>query len=110
MLKKIPPLIFGSRAANIFMIIGVVLLCLTLYFGINPAEGSVVDPLVRGTWAHKFLFFASLTAMMVMLFVGDGIIGIALMFLLQIGVYWGLGKIGVLLFSPVAKPKRKNRR
>ena len=30
--------IFGSAAANIFMIIGVALLGLTLYFGVNPAE------------------------------------------------------------------------
>jgi hypothetical protein len=56
MTKKILLFIFGSVAANIFMMIGVLLLGLALYFEVNPADGSAVDPLVRGSWIHLFLF------------------------------------------------------
>lgn len=108
MIRKIMLLIFGNAIANIFMIIGVVLFGLTLYFGINPAEGSVVDPLVRGTWIHAFLFIATIPALTVMLFAGDGIIGFTLMFFSQTCVFWILGRLSALLFSSIAQQKRKN--
>lgn len=100
--------IFGSAAANIFMIIGVALLGLTLYFGVNPAEYSVVDPLVRGTWIHIFLFVATMPALTVLLVAGDGIVGYALMFFIQACVFWTLGKLWALLFSSIAQLKKQN--
>jgi hypothetical protein len=108
MTKKILLFIFGGAAANIFMIIGVVLLGLTLYFGVNPAEFSVVNPLVRGTWIHIFLFVTTIPALMVMLVAGDGIVGFALMFFIQTCVFWTLGRVWALLFSSIAQQKRKN--
>jgi hypothetical protein len=100
--------IFGSAAANIFMIIGVALLGLTLYFGVNPAEYSVVDPLVRGTWIHIFLFVTTMPALTVLLVAGDGIVGYALMFSIQACVFWTLGKLWALLFSSIAQLKKQN--
>jgi hypothetical protein len=99
MTKKTLLSIFGSAAANIFMIIGLVLLGLTLHFGVNPADGSVVDPLVRGTWIHLFLFVTTMPALMVLLVAGDGIVGFSLMFLIQICMFWALGKVWALLWS-----------
>jgi hypothetical protein len=109
MIRKIVPLIFGSAITNICMIIGVVFFCLTLYFGINPAEGSVVNPLVRGTWIHIFLFIATLPALSLMLVAGDGIVGYALMVFSQVCVFWIFGRLLSLLFSAVAQQKRKSK-
>jgi hypothetical protein len=108
MAKKTLLFIFGSAAANIFMIIGVVLLGLTLYFGVNPADGSVVNALVRGTWIHIFLFVTTIPALVVMLVAGDGIVAFSLMFLIQTCVFWTLGRVWVLLFSFIAQQKGKN--
>jgi hypothetical protein len=108
MIRKIMLLIFGNAITNIFMIIGVVLFCLTLYFGINPAESSVVSPLVRGTWIHAFLFITTIPALAVILVVGDGIVGFALMFFSQTCVFWILGRLSSLLFSFIAQQKRKS--
>ena len=90
------------------MIIGVALLGLTLYFGVNPAEYSVVDPLVRGTWIHMFLFVTTMPALMVLLVAGDGIVGYALMFFIQACVFWTLGKIWALLVSSITRPRKQN--
>ncbi len=109
MIRKIMLLIFGNAITNIFMIIGLVLFCLTLYFGINPAESSVVDPLVRGTWIHIFLFIATIPALAVMLAAGDGIVGFALMVFSQACVFWILGRLSSLLFSSIAQQKRKSK-
>jgi hypothetical protein len=103
MTKNILMFIFGSAAVNIFMIIGVVLLGLTLYFGVNPADGSAVDTLVRGTWIPIFLFVTTMPALMGLLVAGDGIVGFALMFFVQICVFWSLGKIWTLLLSSITQ-------
>ena len=87
------------------MIMGVVLLGLTLYFGVNPADGSAVNPLVRGTWIHIFLFVATMPALMVLLIAGDGVVGYALMFFIQTCVFWTLGKIWALLLSTITQPR-----
>jgi hypothetical protein len=106
MTKKILLFIFGSPTACIFMIIGVVLLGLALNFGVNPADGSAVDPLVRGTWIHIFLFVTTMPALMVLLVAGDGIVGFALMFFIQICVFWVLGKIWALLLSSITQREK----
>ena len=90
------------------MIIGVLLLCLTLYFGVNPADASVVNPLVRGTWIHLILFVTTIPALTVLLVAGDGIVGFALMFFIQTCVFWTLGRVWALLFSAIAQQKKKN--
>lgn len=99
MMKKIGLFIFGSTAANIFMAVGVVLLGAAHYFGVNPADGSAVDPAIRGTWIHMALFIASAPGLLILLFAGDGIGGIALMILSQVIVYWTLGKAWHQMFS-----------
>ena len=51
--------------------IGLVFMLFTLYFDINPVEGSVVPDYIRGTVFHIFLFFTSMPAWIVGLFVSD---------------------------------------
>ena len=86
-------------AVDIFMFIGVVLLCLTLYFGVNPVEATVVDPLIRGTWFHMLLFITTMPALLVLFIAGDMIAGFVLMFFAQICVFWAFGRISLFLFS-----------
>ena len=81
------------------MLIGVVLLGLALYFGVNPVEASVVHPLVRGTWFHMVLLVTTMPALVVLMFAGDSIVGLALMFLVQLCVFWTLGRMLAFLFS-----------
>ena len=91
-MKRLLRLAFGNAVSNTLMFVGAVLLALALYFGVNPADGSVVDASVRGSWIPIFLFFASLPAMALMFLTGGGPISICLMYLAQLGVYWGLGR------------------
>jgi hypothetical protein len=98
-MKKVLRFLFGSITVDIFMFIGVVLLCLTLYFGVNPVEFTVVDPSIRGTWFHILLFITTIPALLVIFIAGDMIAGFALMFFIQICVFWMFGRILVFLFS-----------
>ncbi len=107
MMKKIFIFLFGNVVSNSFMIIGVLLLCLALYFEVNPVEASVVNPLIRGSWIHIFLFVTTMPALMVLLIAGDGIVSLALMFLIQMGVFWSMGRISALLFSFIGQRKIK---
>jgi len=100
--------VFGSVTANISMVVGIALLVLALNLGINPADGSAVNPLVRGTWIAIFLFLATIPAMAAMLFAGDGIVGFALMFFLQTAMFWALGRVVVCLLSAMVQ-QNKNR-
>lgn len=99
MTNKFAMLIFGNVVVNIFVIVGVVLLGLNLYFGVNPADGSAVDSLIRGTWIHIALFITTMPALVVLLVAGDGIAGFVLMFFIQICVFWSLGKLLTLMLS-----------
>ena len=91
-MKRVFRFVFRSPVANVFMVVGAALLALALHFGVNPADGSVVDASVRGTWIPIFLFFATLPAMAAMFLTGGGPISLGLMYLVQIGVYWALGR------------------
>ena len=42
--------------------VGLVLMLFTLYFDINPVEGSVVPEYIQGTAIHIFLFFTCMPA------------------------------------------------
>jgi hypothetical protein len=106
MAKRILTFIFGNAIVNIFMILGIVLLVLALYLGVNPADGSAVNPLVRESWIPAFLFITTIPAMAVLLFAGDGIAGFALMFFIQICVFWTLGRMGAFLFSSITQQKK----
>ena len=108
MMKKVLRFLFGSVTVDIFMLIGVVLLGLTLYFGVNPVEATVVHPLVRGTWFHMLLLVTTMPALVVLFLAGDMIVGFALMFFVQICVFWVFGRILAFLFSFVAQHKGKN--
>jgi hypothetical protein len=85
-------LVFSDAIADGFMVVGAVLLVVALRLGVNPADGSVVDASVRGTWIPVFLFFATLPAMATMFVTAGGVIGLPLMFLVQLSTYWLLGR------------------
>ena len=104
-MKRILGLAFGSAVANVCMFVGAALLVLALYYGVNPADGSVVDSSVRGTWIHIFLFFATLPAMGMMFLTGGGPISLGLMYLAQICAYWALGRGISCLLSTIAKDR-----
>lgn len=108
MMKKVLLFLFGSVTADIFMLIGVVLLSLTLYFGVNPVEATVVHPFIRGTWFHMLLLVTTMPALVVLMFAGDSIVGLVLMFFVQLCVFSTLGRILAFLFSFVAQHKSKN--
>ena len=98
-MKKVLRFLFGNITVDIFMLMGVFLLCLTLYFGVNPVEATVVDPMIRGTWFHMLLFITTIPALLVLFIAGDMIAGFALMFFVQICVFWTVGRIFVFLFA-----------
>ena len=108
MMKKVLRFLFGSIIADIFMLIGVVLLGLTLYFGVNPVEATVVHPLIRGTWFHMLLLVTTMPPLVVLLFAGDSIVGLVLMFFVQLCVFSVLGRILAFLFSFVVQHKSDN--
>jgi len=62
---------FKDKFFWIIATIGLVFMLLTLYFDINPVEGSVVPDYIRGTVIHIFLFIASMPAWIVGLMVSD---------------------------------------
>jgi len=91
-MKRFLHLAFRDTATNIFMVVGAVLLVVALHFSVNPADGSVVDASVRGTWIPISLFIATIPAMVVFFFTGGGPISLGLMYLAQIASYWVLGR------------------
>ncbi len=98
-MKNVLRFIFGSVTADIFMLIGVVLLGLALYFGVNPVEASVVHTLIRGTWFHMLLLVATMPALVILIFAGDSIIFLVVMFVVQLCVFFALGRSFAFLFS-----------
>ena len=91
-MKRLWHLAFGNAAANAFMVVGALLLAVALHFGVNPADGSVVDASVRDSWIPVFLFFATIPAMAMMFLTGGGPISAVLMYMAQIGCYWAFGR------------------
>ena len=75
--------------------IGLVFMLFTLYFDINPVEGSVVPEYIRGTVFHIFLFIACMPAWIVGLMVSSILpVPFAVMVcIIQILFYGILGKI-----------------
>jgi hypothetical protein len=99
--------VFADPVAVAFAVAGVSLLAVALHFGVNPADGSVVDASIRETWIPIALFIASLPAMAVMFLTGGGMIGLPLMYLTQIIVYWALGKLVSWAVSATARSARR---
>jgi hypothetical protein len=99
--------VFADPVAVAFAVVGVLLLGVALHFGVNPADGSVVDASIRETWIPIALFIASLPAMAVMFLTGGGVIGLPLMYLAQIIVYWGLGRAVSWAVSAAARSTRR---
>ena len=97
--RRVVNLAFGDPVADIFIVIGALLLGLALHFGVNPADGSVVDASVRDTWIPGFLFIGTLPAMAAMFVAPGGVIGITLMFSVQAVAYWALGRAVSWMFS-----------
>ena len=74
---------------------GIVLMTLTLFFNVNPAEGSVVNDAVRETPLHYVLLATTMPAWIAGVFLGcAGILSYPLMFIMQIVLY---AIIGLLL-------------
>jgi hypothetical protein len=75
--------------------IGLVFMLFTLYFDINPVEGSVVPKYIQGTGFHIFLFVTSMPAWIVGLMV-SGVLPVpfpVMACIIQILFYGILGKI-----------------
>jgi hypothetical protein len=75
--------------------IGLVFMLFTLYFDINPVEGSVVPEYIQGTFFHIFLFITSMPAWIAALMV-SGVLHVSFPVtacIIQILFYGILGKI-----------------
>jgi uncharacterized membrane protein len=94
-----------DRISCVFVIVGVVLLILTLKFRVNPIEGSVVNPAIRGTVLHWILLYTTMPAWIAGVSLSDKISGnnyefaAVLMFLIQVLLFYFLGKIMSLVFA-----------
>lgn len=76
----------------LLVFISVVLMALTLYFRVNPAEESVVDEAVRGKPFHYVLLVTTMPAWIAGVFLGGAtVLSYPLMFIIQIIIYTGLG-------------------
>jgi hypothetical protein len=90
--------------------VGVVLMALTLYFRVNPAEGSVVDEAVRGTWFHYVLMVTTMPAYIAGLVLGPFLkVFIPIVFVVQIILYTVLGLLLRLIHRLVFPQSRKAR-
>lgn len=95
----------------VFTYTGIVLLALTLAFEVNPIEGSVVNETVKGTAFCSLLLITTLPALIAgMLLLGIlgettfvSIIFLPFMFIVQILLYWIVGKAVWFLYSVAGK-------
>ena len=88
MLRKIvcDPYVLGS------VFTGIVLMALTLYYRVNPVEGSVVNEAVRGTWLHYVLMITTMPAYIAGLVLASFLkVFVPAVFIVQIILYTGLG-------------------
>jgi hypothetical protein len=98
----------------LFVIIGSVLLALTIVYRVNPVEGSVVNPDIRGTALHWILFCTTMPAWIAgvslcgEVSVGSYKCAVVLMFLFQVLIYYSLGKITRLLLAAIRNRCRKS--
>ena len=101
-LNKLVKSLFADAFAVVLEIIGVILLVLTLVFGVNPFEGSVVNDAIRGTAFHWILFVTTMPAFIAGCIVGMGtVLAYPLVFVFQIILCWFLGKVLRFLFNAV---------
>jgi hypothetical protein len=103
-MKRLLRFVVNDPVTDVFVVVGVLLLAAALHFGVNPADGSVVDASIRETWIPVFLFIASLPAMVVMFVSGGGVIGLSLMVLAQGATYWMLGRTVTWVISLLSRP------
>ena len=76
----------------VLVLMSVVLMALTLYFRVNPVEGSVVDEAICGKPFHYVLLITTMPAWIAGVFLGGvSILSYPLMFIIQIAIYTGLG-------------------
>ncbi|MGD0655593.1 MAG: hypothetical protein ABSA16_14730 [Thermoguttaceae bacterium] len=91
--------------SRVFVIVGVVLLILTLKFRVNPIEGSVVNPAIRGTALHWILLYTTMPAWIAGVTLSDIAsvdnyeTSVVFMFLIQVPLYYFLGKIVSLVVA-----------
>jgi hypothetical protein len=89
----------------VFVIVGVALLIMTLKYRVNPVEGSVVNTAIRGTALHWILLYTTMPAWIAgvslsSIACGDNYnFAVVLMFLIQIFLYYFLGKIVCLVVA-----------
>lgn len=108
---KVVSILFSDWVVLIFMITGIILLALTLAFEVNPIEGSVIDDAIKGTAFCLFLLITTLPALIAGLLLlgmlGEttfvSVIFFPFMFIVQILLYWIVGKTVGPLYSIVGK-------
>ena len=104
-LNKLIKSLFTDAFAVVLEIIGVILLVLTLVFGVNPLEGSVVNDAIAGTAFHWILFVTTMPAFIAGCIVGMWtVLSFPLMFVFQIILCWFLGKVIRFLFKTILRP------
>ncbi len=94
----------------ISVLAGVILLSLTLFFRVNPVEGSVVDEKILGTPFHFFLLCTTMPAWIAGVVVGfTTFMSFPLMFLFQIIIFTFLGLLLRLIHRTIARFLHRHR-
>ncbi|MHC4385976.1 MAG: hypothetical protein ACYTEU_10845 [Planctomycetota bacterium] len=96
MKKKTLQKIICDPYVIVSILIGIVLMSLTLYFRVNPAEGSVVDKAILGTLFHMVLLLTTMPAWIAGTTVAAltlWVLSYPMMFLFQVILYTGLGLV-----------------
>lgn len=106
--------LFPNVLTICFVVIGAALLYLTIMYRVNPVEGSVVEPSVRGTALHYVLLFTTMPAWIAGFLLSGMLLGcteklaIVLMFLFQVLFYYFLGKLISLIVAIIRNHRRKS--
>ncbi len=104
--KKVIPFLYIITLA----LVGVILLRLTLFFRINPAEATVVDERIVGTPFHCFLLFTTMPAWIAGFVLGGGkSLSFPLMYLVQIIIYSFFGYLLYLVRRAVGRFLHRHR-
>ncbi|MHC4658001.1 MAG: hypothetical protein ACYS83_02335 [Planctomycetota bacterium] len=121
MLKRFIKWLFTDWVAAVLMIAGSILLALTLRYGVNPFEFTVVDEDILGTPLHYVLFITTVPAWIAGVVIGCSLLGWEgmflpglFMFIVQVllygflgkamrGLCWCVGKAVIRLFPSVIK-------
>ena len=92
---------------GVSVFVGVVLMALTLYYRVNPVEGSVVNEAVRGTWFHYVLMVTTMPAYITGLVLAPFLkVFVPAVFIVQIILYTCLGLLLRLIICTIHRSDR----